>query len=90
LEEIGEFLSILWSSKLEALLPQLSSVDMTAVMQPPSRRPSSLLLRKLDVASQPSGLVPRWLGNGRWQKMHAGRKPTSCSLSFLGGDEQEY
>jgi hypothetical protein len=28
----------------------------------------------------------RWLGNGRWQKMHAKRKPTRCSLSFLGSD----
>jgi hypothetical protein len=29
---------------------------------------------------------PQWLGNGRWQKMHAGRKPTSCSFLLLGGD----
>jgi hypothetical protein len=29
---------------------------------------------------------PRWLGDGRWQKDHAGREPTSCSLSILGGD----
>jgi hypothetical protein len=57
LEEIGDILSILCSSKLEVLLPQLSSIDMTVVMQAPSRRPSSLLLRKLDVASKPSGLV---------------------------------
>jgi hypothetical protein len=29
---------------------------------------------------------PRWLGDGRWQKIHAGREPTSCLLMFLGGD----
>jgi hypothetical protein len=29
---------------------------------------------------------PRWLDDGRWQKTHAGREPTSCLLLFLGGD----
>jgi hypothetical protein len=29
---------------------------------------------------------PRWLGDGRWQEILAGRESTSCSLLFLGGD----
>jgi hypothetical protein len=29
---------------------------------------------------------PRWLGNGCSQRRFAGREPTSCLLSFLGGD----
>jgi hypothetical protein len=57
LEKIGEIF-ISSSSKLEALQPQLSTADMAATSQPPSRRLSSLLRRKLDVASRPSGLIP--------------------------------
>jgi hypothetical protein len=29
---------------------------------------------------------PRWLDDGRWQKIYAGREPTSYLLLFLGGD----
>jgi hypothetical protein len=58
LEENREIFSISSSSKLEALLPQLSTADMAATSQPPSWRPSSLLRRKLDIASRPSGFVP--------------------------------
>jgi hypothetical protein len=29
---------------------------------------------------------PRWLDDGRWQGILAGRESTSCSLLFLGGD----
>jgi hypothetical protein len=28
----------------------------------------------------------RWLGDGRRQRIHAGREPSSCLLSILGGD----
>jgi hypothetical protein len=58
LEEIGEIHWIPSTSKLEAPLPQLSLADMAAVFQPPTRRPLSILLRKLDGASPPSGLAP--------------------------------
>jgi hypothetical protein len=58
LEEFGEILTRLCSSKLEAALPQLSPADMAAILQPPMWRPLSLLLRKLDGALPPSGLVP--------------------------------
>jgi hypothetical protein len=58
LEEFGEILLSSCSPKLEATLPQLSPTDLAALLQPPTRMPPSLLLRELDDASPPSGLVP--------------------------------
>jgi hypothetical protein len=58
LEEFGEILWIMSSSKLEAILPRLFHAGMAAKIQPPMRRPSTFLLRKLDGTLPPSGLVP--------------------------------
>jgi hypothetical protein len=82
LEKIGEIFLILSSSKLEACLPQLSSADLAATLQPPSWGPSFLLWRKLDVASRPSGLVP----GGLAMAAHRGGSPkgslrAACSRS---------
>jgi hypothetical protein len=61
LEEFGEILWIMSSSKLEAILPRLFHAGMAAKIQPPIRRPSTILLRKLDDTLPPSGLVPSGL-----------------------------
>jgi hypothetical protein len=82
LEEFGEILTRLCSSKLEAALPQLYPAGMAAILKPPMRRPLSLLLRKLDGALPPSGLVPDGLTTavGR-RSTPEGSPQAACSCS---------
>jgi hypothetical protein len=76
------------SSKLEAILPRLFHAGMAAKIQLPMSDEEaidhSVAEARRHLATKWSR--PRWLGDGRWQKDHGGREPTSCSLSILGGD----